>query len=149
MSLRVVIILALVVFGVALCPRLDRAAPLASGPDSALAVPLEKQSPVRIGTVVGEPVIDGKLDEDVWKSATVLKDFVQIQPGDNIEPTQKTEILITHDAKHLYMGCSAGGWLPSEPADRPQSAERRKASPARWQNPPKPDRRRRLPARTG
>jgi len=29
------------------------------------------------------PTIDGKLDEEVWQKAAVLKDFYQIQPGDN------------------------------------------------------------------
>jgi hypothetical protein len=71
--------------------------------DAPLAVPIEKQQPVRIGTFDAEPVIDGKLDDAVWKSATVLKDFFQIQPGDNIAPTQSTEVLVAHDAKHLYL----------------------------------------------
>jgi hypothetical protein len=74
-----------------------------SGGDAAVAVPLEKQQPVRIGTFDAEPVIDGRLDDDVWKSAAVLRDFFQIQPGDNVAPTQKTEVLIAHDAKHLYI----------------------------------------------
>jgi hypothetical protein len=66
-------------------------------------VPVEKQQPSRIGVVDTPPVIDGKLDEAMWESATVLKDFYQVQPGDNIEPSQRTEILVAHDAKHFYL----------------------------------------------
>ncbi|HXI22640.1 MAG TPA: DUF5916 domain-containing protein, partial [Pyrinomonadaceae bacterium] len=49
------------------------------------------------------PVIDGKLDDEVWKSATVLKDFIQVQPGDNIAPSKPTEVLLGYDAKFLYI----------------------------------------------
>lgn len=47
-------------------------------------------------------VIDGKVDEEVWQKAVVLKDFIQISPGDNIAPSKKTEVLIAYDEKHLY-----------------------------------------------
>jgi len=49
------------------------------------------------------PVIDGKLDDEIWKTAAVLKDFYQINPGDNIAPTKPTETLIGFDAKFLYI----------------------------------------------
>ncbi len=89
-----------------LCSSLLAAAPAVAGEkgDGApLEVPLEKQQPVRIGSFETKPVIDGNLDEEVWKSAAVLKDFFQIQPGDNIAPTQKTEVLVAKDDKTLYI----------------------------------------------
>jgi len=49
-------------------------------------------------------VIDGKLDDEVWKQAVVLKDFYQIDPGDNIAPTAPTEVFIGYDSKFLYLG---------------------------------------------
>lgn len=78
-------------------------ATLAGGDEAPFTVPLEKQEPVKIGTFETKPVIDGKLDEEVWKNAAVLKDFYQIQPGDNIAPTQRTEVLVAKDATTLYI----------------------------------------------
>ena len=49
------------------------------------------------------PVIDGKLDDDVWKNAVVLKDFYQVQPGDNIAPSKPTEVMLGYDARFIYV----------------------------------------------
>lgn len=49
------------------------------------------------------PVIDGKLDDEIWKQATVLKDFYQVQPGDNIAPSKPTEVMLGYDSKFLYI----------------------------------------------
>lgn len=53
------------------------------------------------------PVIDGKLDEEVWKNAAVLKDFYQIDPGENSAPLKPTEVLIGYDSKQLYVAFRA------------------------------------------
>jgi len=49
------------------------------------------------------PVIDGKLDDNVWKKALILKDFYQTQPGDNIAPSKPTEVFLGYDPKFLYI----------------------------------------------
>ena len=49
------------------------------------------------------PVIDGKLDDEVWKHAIVLKDFYQVQPGDNLAPSKPTEVMLGYDSKFLYV----------------------------------------------
>ena len=49
------------------------------------------------------PSIDGKLDDEVWTHAVRLKDFYQTQPGDNIAPSQPTEVLLGYDSKFLYV----------------------------------------------
>jgi hypothetical protein len=49
------------------------------------------------------PVIDGKVDDEIWKSAAVLKDFIQTSPGDNIRASKPTEVYIGYDEKHLYI----------------------------------------------
>ncbi len=49
-------------------------------------------------------MIDGKLDDDVWKQAAVLKDFYQINPGDNVAPSGATEAFIGYDSRFLYFG---------------------------------------------
>jgi len=66
-------------------------------------LPPEKAAPIKLAHFDKPPVIDGKLDEDVWKHAVVLKDFYQIQPGDNIAPSKPTEVMLGYDPKFLYI----------------------------------------------
>jgi hypothetical protein len=74
-----------------------------AGAKPAIVLPPEKSQPVRMPKFEKPPVIDGKLDDEVWKSATVLKDFYQIQPGDNIAPSKQTEVFLGYDSKFLYV----------------------------------------------
>jgi hypothetical protein len=74
----------------------------ASAPGRAALVPAEKAQPVRIPRFDKPPVIDGRLDEDVWKRAAVLRDFYQTSPGDNIAPSKPTETLVGYDSRFLY-----------------------------------------------
>src|SRR5262245_30954166 len=67
----------------------------------------EKGTPVRIARFDSAPTIDGRLDDDVWERATILKDFHQIQPGDNIAPSKPAQVLLGYDSKHLYIGFRA------------------------------------------
>ncbi|HKQ91525.1 MAG TPA: DUF5916 domain-containing protein, partial [Blastocatellia bacterium] len=67
----------------------------------------EKGAPVRIARFDSAPKIDGRLDDDVWGRATILKDFHQIQPGDNIAPSKPAQVLLGYDSKHLYIGFRA------------------------------------------
>ena len=76
-------------------------------PTSGIVLPPEKANPVRITRFDQPPVIDGQLNEEVWKQAAVLKDFYQTQPGDNIPPSQQTEVLVGYDAKTLYIAFRA------------------------------------------
>jgi len=78
-------------------------APLKTG-KAALALPPEKSNPVKAVLFAKPPVIDGKLDDEVWKTAVVLKDFYQVQPGDNLIPENRTEVMIGYDARFLYLG---------------------------------------------
>ncbi len=73
----------------------------------AVVLPPEKASPVSVPKFATPPVIDGKLDEAVWQNAAVLKDFYQIDPGDNIAPSKPTEVLIGYDPKFLYVAFRA------------------------------------------
>jgi hypothetical protein len=76
-----------------------------------VTLPPEKASPVRIARFATPPKIDGLLDDDIWGQATILKDFYQIQPGDNIAPSKPAQVLLGYDARHLYIGFRA----PDEP----------------------------------
>src|SRR5262245_1632072 len=68
-----------------------------------IVLPPEKAQPVRMPKFEKPPTIDGKLDDEIWKSAVVLKDFYQIQPGDNIDPSKPTEVRLGYDAKFIYV----------------------------------------------
>jgi Carbohydrate family 9 binding domain-like/Domain of unknown function (DUF5916) len=70
---------------------------------AALALPPEKSGPVKMILFEKPPTIDGKLDDDIWKTAVLLKDFYQIQPGDNLIPQNKTEVRLGYDARHIYI----------------------------------------------
>src|SRR5689334_19972178 len=70
---------------------------------AALSLPPEKSAPVKPTLFEKPPTIDGKLDDDVWKTATVLKDFYQVQPGDNLIPENRTEVRLGYDARFLYI----------------------------------------------
>ncbi|WP_439133320.1 carbohydrate binding family 9 domain-containing protein [Pseudomaricurvus sp.] len=48
------------------------------------------------------PVIDGYLDDPVWQKVTAIDDFHQINPGDGVPPTEKTEVYLTYDKDYLY-----------------------------------------------
>ena len=79
----------------------------ASAKPGAIVLPPEKANPVKIPRFDKPPVIDGKLDDQVWENAAVLKDFYQIQPGDNLPPSKPTEVLIGYDPKFLYIAFRA------------------------------------------
>lgn len=69
-----------------------------------LILPAEKANPVKVGKISTSPVIDGRLDEEMWKTAAVFKDFIQTGPGDNIAPSRPTEAYLAYDEKNLYIG---------------------------------------------
>lgn len=69
----------------------------------ALELPSEKSRPVHMVRFDKPPLIDGKLDDEVWKNAAVLKDFYQIQPGDNLIPQHPTEVMLGFDTRFLYI----------------------------------------------
>lgn len=72
-----------------------------------IMVPAEKLSPIQMVHFDKPPVIDGKLDDEVWHSAATFKDFYQRRPGENIAPSRPTEVLMGYDAKTLYIAFHA------------------------------------------
>ncbi len=84
-------------------------APLAPSPSAVagLPVPAEKTRPLRMPRFDKPPVIDGQLDDEVWKQAAVLRDFYQINPGDNIAPSRPSEAFLGYDSKFFYFAFHA------------------------------------------
>jgi hypothetical protein len=77
----------------------DRKSPKKSG----IEIPAEKASPITVPKIGIAVTIDGRPDEDAWKTAVLFKDFYQTFPGDNIAPSKPTEVLMMYDEKHLYV----------------------------------------------
>src|ERR1700741_1153866 len=52
------------------------------------------------------PKIDGVLDEDVWKTAPIATDFVELNPvaGHHEKPEERTEVRILYDNTAIYVG---------------------------------------------
>lgn len=48
-------------------------------------------------------VIDGKLDEVIWKNAETISDFHQIDPVEYAAPSEKTEVRILYNNDFLYI----------------------------------------------
>ncbi len=78
-----------------------------AGGGGGIVVPPEKASPIRVAKFESAPVIDGKLDDEIWKQAAVFKDFIQFRPGDNTPPSQPTEVMVGYDARFLYVAFRA------------------------------------------
>lgn len=54
--------------------------------------------------VDGPPVIDGVLDDAVWKQAVVIKDVHQARPHEYTEPNERTEFYVIYDKDAIYVG---------------------------------------------
>src|SRR5256885_15195906 len=50
------------------------------------------------------PKIDGTLDDPVWRTAPTVGDFRQREPLETQPATEKTEVRILFDSRHIYFG---------------------------------------------
>ncbi|MDT8398972.1 MAG: DUF5916 domain-containing protein [Pseudomonadales bacterium] len=80
--------------------------PVAMAQEDDVAVTQEDFSRKRIEIVRTDlvPEIDGILDDEIWKRATVITDMHQFQPVDHGEPSEKTEFYIAYDERFFYLG---------------------------------------------
>ena len=60
------------------------------------------------------PVIDGNLDDEVWRNATTIDDFHQTVPTDGASPTEITIVRVTYDDEYLYIAADMRDSDPSE-----------------------------------
>lgn len=64
--------------------------------------------------VTGKIKPDGLLDEAVWEKALKISLDYEVQPGENIKPPVRTEVLLAYTKTHLYVAFKAYDPNPSE-----------------------------------
>lgn len=69
--------------------------------------------PVKAFKVTNPITIDGKLDEDVWKNSPICN-FIQKEPNEGVEATEKTCAWIAYDEKYLYIAAKLYDSNPSQ-----------------------------------
>lgn len=57
--------------------------------------------------------VDGRLDEAAWQSAAVLTGFTQSTPAEGIPARERTEVLVFHTPRELFIGIRAHASDPS------------------------------------
>jgi hypothetical protein len=67
-----------------------------------------------VPSAAAAPVIDGKLDEEIWSKALKFDAFLTFKPDYGKEPSQKTEAYITYDAENIYFGIRCYDTEPSK-----------------------------------
>ena len=65
--------------------------------------------------------IDGNLEEESWGRATGTDYFIEIDPGENIMPSEKTKVKVGYDESNLYVAF----WASANPADIRASYQKR------------------------
>jgi hypothetical protein len=78
-----------------------------SAAKAAGVLPPEKLHPVKLVMFTKPPVIDGKLDDEVWKSAPIFKDFYQWRPSDTSAASARTEMMAGYDSRFIYFAFHA------------------------------------------
>ncbi len=64
-------------------------------------------APLQVPRAAGELRVDGRLDEAAWDDALLVGLPVEVDPGENTPAPVRTEALVTHDDRTLYVGFRA------------------------------------------
>src|SRR5262245_55434330 len=59
---------------------------------------------VRAVRTARPPVIDGRLDDESWATATPVSEFTQVDPDEGKPATERTEVRFLYDNTALYVG---------------------------------------------
>ena len=98
--------------GLAAVPPLS--AQTATG-DAEPAVPEKAGKELRAFRIRGAaPRIDGRLDDEVWQTATPVNDLVQEDPDNMQAPTERTVVQIAYDDRYLYIAAHCFARDPSQ-----------------------------------
>jgi hypothetical protein len=65
--------------------------------------PLPTATTVRATRAAEAPVLDGKDDDAVWRSAPAVDRFLQAKPAEGAPPRLRTEARVAYDASNLYV----------------------------------------------
>ncbi|MCX6223750.1 MAG: DUF5916 domain-containing protein [Bacteroidia bacterium] len=65
---------------------------------------LYSQDPIRVEKTTTPPLIDGKLDDEIWKTLTRYSDFKSYMPDFGSPAAFETVAMITYDEENLYIG---------------------------------------------
>ncbi len=71
------------------------------------AVASDEESSVRVGFAAPAPeapIIDGMVDDEVWKAAEPFTGFVQSEPLEGEPATEETEVRVLYDGTNIYFG---------------------------------------------
>ena len=70
-----------------------------------LSVPnILAQPEIKAVFIQNPPAIDGKLDDEVWKNASVIKDLYQREPDEGKPVSEKSEFYFLFDHNNIYVG---------------------------------------------
>lgn len=72
-----------------------------------------KPTPLTLGKLTAPPKIDGLLSEGEWQGAVKAELNFQIEPGDNIAASEKTEVFLAADRETLFIAFHAFDSDPS------------------------------------
>ncbi len=62
------------------------------------------QSTIKAIRIENPPLIDGFVNDEVWKKAFVVDDFKQREPNEGAPASEKTEFLTCYDENNIYFG---------------------------------------------
>jgi Carbohydrate family 9 binding domain-like len=64
---------------------------------------IAKKKAIKALRASSTPVIDGKLDDSVWKNASLVKSFVDYKTGQVVEADTDTEVKVLSDEENIYL----------------------------------------------
>lgn len=76
---------------------------LAGGPSDAPFVPNARPT-LNVRPAPGPIRVDGNLDDPGWRDAARAINFTETSPGDQVRPPVDTEVLVTYNDTHLFVG---------------------------------------------
>ncbi|HSO77997.1 MAG TPA: carbohydrate binding family 9 domain-containing protein, partial [Bacteroidales bacterium] len=78
---------------------------------TAAQTPENKKSYKAVYTA-SQPVIDGSIDEEIWQAGDWGGDFVQFEPNNGSDASQKTEFKVLFDDNYIYVAIKAFDTAP-------------------------------------
>ena len=79
-------------------------ASFSSNAQDATAISGASRKSVEITRTDLAPEVDGVLDDEIWRTATVISDMHQFQPVDHGEPSERSEFYLAYSERFFYIG---------------------------------------------